>query len=106
ANLVSNALRHTPSGGRVEVEVRAEDEAAIVTVRDTGEGIPPADLARVFDRYQRRPDTGGTGLGLAIVRDLVAAHGGTVTAESDGIPGRGSTFRASIPRRGWRGGSP
>jgi two-component system sensor histidine kinase BaeS len=99
ANLVSNALRHTPSGGRVEVEVHAEGEAAIVTVRDTGEGIPPADLARVFDRYQRRSDTGGTGLGLAIVRDLVAAHGGTVTAESDGIPGRGSTFRASIPRR-------
>ena len=86
-------------GGRVEVEVRGDDDAAIVTVRDTGEGIPSAELPRVFDRYQRRSDTGGTGLGLAIVRDLVAAHGGNVTAQSEGMPGRGSTFRVSIPRR-------
>jgi two-component system sensor histidine kinase BaeS len=99
ANLVGNALRYTPGGGRVEVEVRGDAETATITVRDTGSGIPPAELPRVFDRFQRHADTGGTGLGLAIVRDLVAAHGGTVTAESDGVPGRGSTFRVRIPRR-------
>lgn len=99
ANLAANAVRHTPSGGRVEVDVRAEADDAVLTVRDTGEGIPAADLDRVFDRYQRRADTGGTGLGLAIVRDLVTAHGGTVAAESDGIPGNGSLFRVRLPRR-------
>jgi len=99
ANLVANAIRHTPPGGRVEADVRADGDAALLTVRDTGEGIPPADLDRVFDRYQRRADTGGTGLGLAIVRDLTAAHGGSVTAESDGVAGNGATFRVRIPIR-------
>ena len=69
-------LRHTPAGGRVEVDVRDEAEDALLTVRDTGEGIAAEDLPRVFDRFQRRADTGGSGLGLAIVRDLAAAHGG------------------------------
>ena len=81
------------------MEIRDEAEDALITVRDTGSGISAEDLPRVFDRFQRHADTGGTGLGLAIVRDLVAAHGGTVTAASDGVPGRGSTFRVSIPRR-------
>jgi two-component system sensor histidine kinase BaeS len=99
ANLVGNAVRHTPSGGRVEVEVRSDGDDAVITVRDTGSGIAPDDLPRVFDRFQRHADIGGTGLGLAIVRDLVGAHGGTVTADSDGVPGRGSTFRVAIPRR-------
>jgi two-component system sensor histidine kinase BaeS len=99
ANLLANALRHTPAGGRVEADVRGTDDEAVLTVTDTGEGIAPADLDRVFDRYQRHADTGGTGLGLAIVRDLVAAHGGTVSAASDGVPGRGSVFRVRIPRR-------
>ena len=98
-NLVANALRHTPSGGRVEVDVRAVDDDAVLTVRDTGEGIPPDDLPRVFDRYQRHADTGGSGLGLAIVRDLAEAHGGSVTAESDGVPGSGATFRVRLPLR-------
>ncbi len=99
ANLAGNALRHTPRGGRVEVDVRADAEDAVVTVRDTGEGIDAADLPRVFDRYQRRADGGGSGLGLAIVRDLVAAHGGTVEAQSEGVPGRGATFRVRLPLR-------
>jgi two-component system sensor histidine kinase BaeS len=99
ANLVANAVRHTPAGGRVDVGVADTGDEAVITVRDTGSGIAPEDLPRVFDRFQRHADTGGTGLGLAIVRDLVAAHGGTVTAASDGVPGRGSTFRVSIPRR-------
>jgi two-component system sensor histidine kinase BaeS len=98
-NLVANALRHTPSGGRVEVDVRAGVAGALITVRDTGEGIAPADLPHVFDRFKRGADTGGSGLGLAIVRDLAEAHGGTVTAESDGVPGRGATFRVTLPLR-------
>ena len=96
-NLVANALRHTPAGGRVDVDVRAVDDDAVLTVRDTGEGIPPDDLPRVFDRYQRHADTGGSGLGLAIVRDLAEAHGGSVAAASDGVPGSGATFRVRLP---------
>jgi two-component system sensor histidine kinase BaeS len=99
-NLVANALRHTPAGGLVEVDVRAIDDDAVLTVRDTGEGIPTDDLPRVFDRYQRHADSGGSGLGLAIVRDLVEAHGGSVSAESDGVPGNGATFRVRLPLRG------
>ena len=98
-NLVTNALRHTPSGGHVEVDVRRDGDDAVLTVRDTGEGIPPADLARVFDRFQRRADSGGSGLGLTIARDLATAHGGSIEAESDGVPGRGSTLRVRLPRR-------
>ncbi len=100
ANLVGNALRHTAAGGRVAIEVRAEGDDAVLVVRDTGSGIAPDELPRVFDRFQRHADTGGTGLGLAIVRDLVTAHGGTVTAASDGVPGRGATFTVALPRRG------
>lgn len=98
-NLVANALRHTPAGGRVEVDVRAAGDDALIMVRDTGDGIPTVDLPRVFDRFQRRADTGGSGLGLAIVRDLTEAHGGTVTAESSGVPGHGATFRVVLPLR-------
>jgi two-component system sensor histidine kinase BaeS len=98
-NLVANALRHTPSGGSVDVGVRAKGDAAVLEVRDTGDGIPPEDLARVFDRFQRRTDSGGSGLGLAIVRDLAGAHGGTVEVASDGVAGHGSRFRVRLPRR-------
>jgi two-component system, OmpR family, sensor histidine kinase BaeS len=99
ANLVSNAVRHTPSGGRVEADVRVVGVHALLTVTDTGEGIDPEQLARVFDRFERRSDTGGSGLGLAIVRDLAEAHGGEVLAASDG-PGRGATFRVRLPLEG------
>ena len=98
-NLVANALRHTSEGGEVVVGVRAGDDEAVLEVRDTGEGIGAADLARIWDRYQRRADTGGSGLGLAIVRDLAEAHGGSVAAESEGVPGRGATFRVRLPLR-------
>ena len=96
-NLVANAVRHTPSGGRVTVTVQAARGLAILEVADTGDGIPPADLARVFDRFERRVDSGGSGLGLAIVRDLVGAHGGTVEAFSTGVPGEGARFRVELP---------
>jgi two-component system sensor histidine kinase BaeS len=99
ANLVANALRHTPPGGSVSVAATVQASEAVLEVRDTGEGIAPQDLGRVFDRFQRRADSGGSGLGLAIVRDLAAAHGGTVEVESDGVPGRGSTFRVRLPLR-------
>jgi two-component system, OmpR family, sensor histidine kinase BaeS len=99
ANLVANALRHTPRGGTVTVSVHGGDAEAVIEVRDTGEGIPPDDLERVFDRFHRDTDTGGSGLGLAIVRDLVAAHGGTVEARSTGVPGEGATFLVRIPLR-------
>ncbi len=99
ANLVVNAIRHTPASGHVRLDARVDGPWVELTVADTGEGIAPADLERVFDRFHRRADTGGSGLGLTIVRDLVAAHGGTVIAESDGIAGRGATFRVRLPRR-------
>jgi signal transduction histidine kinase len=100
ANLVANALRHTPRGGRVTIEVRAAGGEAVLAVADTGEGIPPAELERIFDRFHRRADSGGSGLGLAIVRDLATAHGGRVEAESDGVPGHGTTLRVRLPIRG------
>jgi two-component system sensor histidine kinase BaeS len=99
ANLLANAIRHTPPDGRVTVDVRRRSGEAVLTVRDTGEGIAPADLELVFDRFQRRADGGGSGLGLAIVRDLAAAHGGSVRAESDGIEGHGASFEVRIPLR-------
>jgi two-component system sensor histidine kinase BaeS len=98
-NLVANATRHTPAGGSVEVTVRRSNADAVLEVTDTGEGIPAADLPHVFERFQRRADSGGSGLGLAIVRDLAAAHGGTVEAESEGVDGRGSRFRVRLPLR-------
>ena len=97
-NLLTNAIRHTPSGGRVEVTVRAAEGEAVIDVRDTGEGIPAADLPHVFDRFQRRADSGGSGLGLTIVRDLATAHGGSVEATSDGV-GLGARFRVRLPIR-------
>jgi two-component system sensor histidine kinase BaeS len=99
ANLVVNAVRHTPAGGSVRLDARVDGPWVELTVADTGEGIAPADLERVFDRFHRRADSGGSGLGLTIVRDLVAAHGGTVSAESDGIAGHGTTVRVRLPRR-------
>ena len=99
ANLVVNAIRHTPQGGSVTLAATVDGDWVELTVTDTGEGIPPADLVRVFDRFQGRADSGGSGLGLTIARDLVAAHGGTIRAESDGIAGHGTTFRIRLPRR-------
>jgi signal transduction histidine kinase len=99
ANLVSNALRHTPRGGTVAISVTADDDDAMLEVVDTGEGIPPEQLARVFDRYERHADTGGSGLGLAIVWNLAAAHGGSVAVESSGAPGEGARFVVRLPMR-------
>jgi two-component system sensor histidine kinase BaeS len=99
-NLVTNAIRHTPPGGRVTIHVSSTVDAVTLAVADTGTGIAAEDLPHVFDRFwraekSRSRQTGGSGLGLAIVRHLVAAHGGTVTAESE--PDTGSTFTVRLP---------
>ncbi len=108
-NLITNAMRHTPEGGQIRVSVSrvaAEESAkphsssAVISVRDTGEGIPAEHLPHIFDRFYRVDDArargqGGVGLGLAIVKQIVAAHGGQVRAESQ--PGRGSTFSIELP---------
>ena len=81
-NLLANAIRHTPEGGDVCLRVLAENESARFCVIDTGEGIPPDELPRLFDRFYqvRRNGKGGAGLGLAIARGIVEAHGGTIEA--------------------------
>jgi two-component system sensor histidine kinase BaeS len=95
-NLLSNALRHTPRGGSVEVDVaRVGNSLVSVSIRDTGPGIAPDVLPRVFDRFVRAPDSPGSGLGLAIARDLVEEHGGTISAESPA--GGGTAIRFSLP---------
>ncbi|WP_369251660.1 sensor histidine kinase [Streptomyces sp. R41] len=99
-NLVSNAIRHTPAGGMITLAVRGHAGQVVFEVADTGTGIAPEDLPSVFDRFWRAEKsrsrrTGGSGLGLAIVRQLVAAHGGTVTVTSE--PGAGSVFILRLP---------
>src|SRR5207248_9619386 len=101
-NLLDNAIKHTPAGGEVEVRVESRGGAAVVTVRDTGEGIPPEHLPHVFDRFYRvdgvrSRERGGTGLGLSIARSVVAAHGGRIELES--APGRGTTCTVTLPQR-------
>ena len=100
SNLVSNAVRYTPPGGLVAVEVVAEPEHVRLQVRDTGGGIAPDELQRVFERFYRgRTDDvrGGTGLGLALVKQLTEAMGGSVEVGS--TPGEGSCFSVRFPRR-------
>jgi len=99
-NLIDNALRYTPHGGNIDVDATVQDGMAQLTVRDTGAGIPYADLPHVFERFyvvdrSRRRGMSGTGLGLAIVKHLIEAHGGTVGAESE--LGQGSTFICRWP---------
>ncbi len=94
-NLVTNALRHTPSGGQVTIRAAgAHGAGAAFEVDDTGPGIPDDQLPFVFDRFVRSADRGGTGLGLAIAKRLVEAHGGTITAGP--APGGGTRVRFEI----------
>jgi len=94
-NLVTNALRHTPAGGRVTIAAKAEAKQLRIEVEDTGSGIPPEDLAKVFDRFAKGADSQGSGLGLAIARNLVAAHGGEISARNR--PEGGAVFAFTLP---------
>jgi signal transduction histidine kinase len=98
--LVDNALRYTPAGGQVDVDVARRNGSAVMAVTDTGIGIPPEALGHVFERFYRADDartrdSGGAGLGLAIAQKLVDEHGGRISAES--TPGKGSTFTVTLP---------
>ncbi len=95
ANLVANAIRHTPAGGTVTIRGEVAGDRLVVRVADTGPGIDPAVLPNVFDRFVKGAGSGGSGLGLAIARSLVAAHGGTLEVEA--TDPAGTTFRASLP---------
>jgi CheY-like chemotaxis protein len=102
-NLLENALKYTPPGGRVTVRTWAEGDAAVLEVADTGVGIPPELIGRIFDLFVQGAHTidraaGGLGLGLTLVSALVRAHGGTVEARSEG-PGKGAAFTVRLPRR-------
>ena len=100
-NLVENAVKYTPRGGRVELSLTASHGDVVLAVQDTGAGIDPADAERVFEPFvrldaSRAQDTGGAGLGLAIARSIVAGHGGTLILESR--PGAGCRFTIRLPR--------
>lgn len=99
-NLIDNAIKFTPEGGTVDVALRRDNGDAVVAVADSGRGIPPDDLPRIFDRFyrverSRSREAGGSGLGLAIAKHIVDAHGGRLTATSR--LGAGSTFSVALP---------
>jgi len=99
-NLISNALRYTPSGGEVTLRARQDGKRVLLQVADTGSGIPAEELPHIFERFHRvdpsrHSESGGSGLGLAIVRALVEAQGGRVSAESE--PGKGTTISVEFP---------
>jgi two-component system phosphate regulon sensor histidine kinase PhoR len=99
-NLLDNAFKYTPAGGRVGVRTGRDGDVLFVDVTDTGLGIEVQHQERIFERFYRvdkgrSRDVGGTGLGLSIVKHIARAHGGGVTVRS--APGQGSTFRISLP---------
>ncbi len=102
-NLVTNAIKYTPKGGRIALSLHDQGDAVVLTVQDTGIGIAPGDLPHIFDRFWRadpaRSRTGdrpGTGLGLAITKWIAEAHGGSITVQSR--PGRGTSFSVRLPK--------
>jgi signal transduction histidine kinase len=100
-NLLSNALKHTPEHGQVDVVMTVSDSEATLKIEDNGGGIPADFLPRVFDRFAQADPfitrvQGGLGIGLAITRDLVSLHGGRIEAKSAGI-GKGATFTIKLP---------
>ena len=99
-NLVENAVKYSPGGGRVELEIASEDGHARFSVRDRGLGIPPSEHERIFEKFFRidpnlSRGVGGTGLGLYISREIVRRMGGRLRVESE--PGAGSTFLFELP---------
>jgi len=98
ANLITNAIRHTPAGGSIEIQARLDGEFVRFEVKDTGEGIPKEYQARIFDKYFQVPGNirKGTGLGLAIAKNIIEAHGGEIGLVSE--PSQGSTFWFTLPK--------
>jgi signal transduction histidine kinase len=95
-NLITNALRYTSGGGKISVQLAVNSEqSTVVTVSDTGKGIAPEELPHIFDRFYKSRDSRGTGLGLAIAKNLIAAHGGEISAQSE--LGKGTTIRFGLP---------
>jgi len=98
-NLIDNAMKYTPAGGRIWVKVTVEDPEGIIRIEDTGRGIPPEMLSRIFDLFTQVETGGpqrGLGIGLALVKELVTLHGGSVQARSEG-QGKGSEFTVRLP---------
>jgi signal transduction histidine kinase len=100
-NLVSNAIKYSPIGGKIMLLVSHERNITVIRIADEGAGLSPEDLGRLFGRFQRlsaKPTAGesSTGLGLSIVKRIIDMHGGRITADSPG-PGHGSTFTVTLP---------
>jgi signal transduction histidine kinase len=101
-NVIGNAIKYTDPGGQIEIEVRHDEHEVEISVRDTGVGLAPGEVATVFDLYARvaqpaaRPAVGGLGVGLHLAECVVAAHAGSIRATSAGL-GRGSTFVIRLP---------
>ncbi|HLA08852.1 MAG TPA: ATP-binding protein [Anaerolineales bacterium] len=106
SNLISNALRHTPNGGTISIHAESitndSNYKLQITIHDTGSGIPAEDLPFIFDRFWRgdksRSERTHSGLGLAIAKQLIHAHGGRIDVQSDGLPGKGTTFTIELPQ--------
>jgi signal transduction histidine kinase len=103
SNLVGNALKFTPAGGEVRIQLSEAVDEVVITVSDTGPGIPAAELPRIFERFYRGTNVGearasGSGLGLAISRSIVEMHGGSIDVAS--VEGQGATFVVRLPRAG------
>jgi signal transduction histidine kinase len=97
-NLLDNALKYTPNGGRVDIAAEARAREICITVKDTGDGIPPQEIPRIWERLYRGDKSRakrGLGLGLSLVKAITLAHDGTVTLES--TPGKGSSFLVHLP---------
>ncbi len=100
SNLLSNAIRYSPNGGRIEVRVAFEQAEAVVSVKDEGTGIPPEAIPHLFERNYRaaeaaRANAGGLGLGLYVAKGIIDAHGGSISVRSE--PGKGSCFYVALP---------
>ena len=98
-NLIDNAMKYTEKGG-ITIEINSQDKKIVITLQDTGAGIPPEHLSRIFERFyvvdkSRSKKLGGTGLGLSIVKHIILLHNGTIKAES--LPGHGTTFIITLP---------
>jgi signal transduction histidine kinase len=94
-NLISNAIKFTPPGGAIRIEAERRESELLLTVADTGIGIPLSDQARVFEKFERGTPRSGAGLGLSLVRSLIELHAGTVTIDS--AEGRGTTITCRLP---------